>query len=211
MIKQINKKLHSQRGASFLFAILAFLVASMVSVTIVSAAYSGFKRVNSDREKQQAHLTLTSAAQLVRDEMLTTKYVKTTVTEYENGTAKELTDECTVSGTFKNEMKTAIESLAAANETYSSNAKAFTIESLEIDGAKTDTVEVCFSMKKDTADIYSVTFTMNIKDTKDVIFLTMKGDTKTETVTETENNTEKKTETVTISWIQPIISRTGAA
>lgn len=205
MIKQINKKLHSQRGASFLFAILAFLMASVVSVTIVSAAYSGFKRVNSDREKQQAHLTLTSAAQLVRDEMLDTKYVKTTVTEYENGTAKEPTIEYTVSGTFENEIKAAVES---ATSVYNST---FTIESLDIDGAKADEVEVCFSVKKDTADIYSVTFTMNIKDTKDVIFLTMKGDTKTETVTETENNTEKKTETVTISWTQPIISRTGAA
>lgn len=205
MIKQINKKLHSQRGASFLFAILAFLMASVVSVTIVSAAYSGFKRVHSDREKQQAHLTLTSAAQLVRDEMLTTKYVKKVETELVGG--KVTTKEDVPSGIFGEEMKTAIESLTDVNEVYNSIEPAFTIGNLDIEGVQTGVVEVCFSMKKDTADIYSVTFTMSLKDGGDVIFLTMKGDKKTETVIETE----KKTETTTISWTQPIISRTGAA
>ena len=37
-MKRIKKKLHSQSGASFLFALLAFLVAAMVSVTIVAPA-----------------------------------------------------------------------------------------------------------------------------------------------------------------------------
>ena len=49
-MERINKKIQSQSGASFLFALLAFLVAAMVSVTIVAAAVTTVKRVNSDRE-----------------------------------------------------------------------------------------------------------------------------------------------------------------
>ena len=94
-MERIKKKIHSQSGASFLLALLAFLVAAVVSVVIVTAAVTNVKRIYSDREAQQDHLTLLSAAQLVRDEMEKTRYIittttTTTTTTGENG--KEITE-----------------------------------------------------------------------------------------------------------------------
>ena len=83
----IKQKLKSENGASFLLALLAFLVAAMVCVTIITAATSSVKRVHSDRESQQMQLAITSAAQLVRDTMGETQYCITTVTTTENGNA----------------------------------------------------------------------------------------------------------------------------
>ena len=97
-MERIKEKLHSQSGASFLLALLAFLVAAVVSVVIVTAAVTNVKRIYSDREAQQDHLTLLSAAQLVRDEMEKTRYIittttTTTTTTGENG--KEITETVT--------------------------------------------------------------------------------------------------------------------
>lgn len=63
----IRKKLHSRSGASMLMALLLLLVAVMVSVVILSAASSAAKSVRSDREQQQTYLTVSSAAELMRD------------------------------------------------------------------------------------------------------------------------------------------------
>ena len=115
-MERIKEKLHSQSGASFLLALLAFLVAAVVSVVIVTAAVTNVKRIYSDREAQQDHLTLLSAAQLVRDEMEETKYIitttkteTTTTTIEENGTSTSTTDvtirvDKSAEGTFATEM-----------------------------------------------------------------------------------------------------------
>ena len=64
-MRQIRQKLHSRRGASLLFALLLFLVASMVSITILNAALTAAKRLKDDRAQEQEYLTLSSAARLV--------------------------------------------------------------------------------------------------------------------------------------------------
>ena len=100
----IKQKLKSENGASFLLALLAFLVAAMVCVTIITAATSSVKRVHSDRESQQMQLAITSAAQLVRDTMGETQYCITTVTTTEKGTTETKTDK-TAAGVFAQEIK----------------------------------------------------------------------------------------------------------
>lgn len=66
----VKEKLQSRRGASILMALLFLLVAMMVSVVIIAAAVSAAKSVRSDREQQQAYLTVSSAAGLMRDAVL---------------------------------------------------------------------------------------------------------------------------------------------
>lgn len=52
-----------------LMALLLLLVALMVSAVIISAALSAAASVREDREEQQLYLTVSSAAELVRDEL----------------------------------------------------------------------------------------------------------------------------------------------
>ena len=66
-LRALRKKLHSARGASLLFALLLLLVAAAVSATILSAAVSAAARISNDRLWQQRHLSLTSAAGLLRE------------------------------------------------------------------------------------------------------------------------------------------------
>lgn len=72
-MNKIKEKLKSKKGVSFLFALIAFIVASAVAVTIVTAAVTGVNRVNDDRKATQTHMTLTSAAEMVRDIMKDTE------------------------------------------------------------------------------------------------------------------------------------------
>ncbi len=66
----IRKKLKNSTGASILMALLLLLVAVMVSAVILAAAISASKTIRSDREQQQTYLTVSSAAELLRDSVV---------------------------------------------------------------------------------------------------------------------------------------------
>lgn len=80
-MRQLHHKLKSQSGVSVLVALILFLVASMVSVTILSAAVTAVKRVHDDRVQQQDYLAVSSAARLFAQCMEETTLTVTTVTE----------------------------------------------------------------------------------------------------------------------------------
>ena len=126
------KKLNSQRGASFLIALAGFLMAMMVAVTIISAAYTAVKDVYSDRESEQNHLTLSSAAELVRTELseTTCRIVETKDTK---DTSKS-TVTVTAEGPLAEEMKAAV--LAAKDglaDYQSTSATSFTVQASGLD------------------------------------------------------------------------------
>lgn len=171
MTKIINGKLHSQNGASFLFAMIIFLVASMVSVTIVTAAVSSVKRVHDDQKTQQTFLTLTSAAQLVRDEMENTKYITKIVSKNdETGNVQEISRTSTIEGTFGEEVKKAIESINPASPFYESQQKAIVVE---VEGLDMQPVNVSFVMKPDGDIKYQVVFSLSMGNSDEMLFLTM--------------------------------------
>ena len=60
-MKTIKKKLNSQSGVSILFALLLFLVATVVSLVIIVAATSSVKREASYKETIQKNIELDSA------------------------------------------------------------------------------------------------------------------------------------------------------
>lgn len=63
----IRRKLHSERGASMVLALGVFIVATMISMVIVSAAYSNARKLNSRKEKQQAYYAVKSAVGMLQD------------------------------------------------------------------------------------------------------------------------------------------------
>ncbi|MGN0169637.1 MAG: hypothetical protein ACI39H_02620 [Lachnospiraceae bacterium] len=213
----IKQKIHSQSGASFLFALLAFLVAAMVSITIVSAAVTSVRRVNSDREEQQEHLTLTSAAQLVRNGMESTEYIIEEITEeiisQGTGTTTDTTIQKSAIGMFATEMKTAVEHVDTYQSQYVSGADSGF--ELEITGAEMENVDVSFVMEAEAENKYKVIFTFVIKNSGETLFLTMNGVVDTgapETSTSQDETGSKKTTTTTtttITWNQPIINGLG--
>ena len=70
-------KLRDRRGASLLMALLLLLLATMVSVVILTAVSSAARHLSCDREAQQNYLTVSSAAELIRDSIAGDKYERT--------------------------------------------------------------------------------------------------------------------------------------
>lgn len=73
-MKKIREKLRSQSGASILIALLFFLLCAMVGASVLMAAASNAGKSRSSREEQQKYLTLSSALQLVCDELTAAEY-----------------------------------------------------------------------------------------------------------------------------------------
>ena len=65
MIKLIKNKLNSTCGASMVMAYFAFLLVTMVSLVIVSAALTNAKRLEKERQYEQAYLTGQSVANII--------------------------------------------------------------------------------------------------------------------------------------------------
>ena len=68
------KKLNSSRGASIILALVFLLVCVMVGSSVLMAAASNAGRSRSNRQEQQLYLVLSSALQLVADDLTGTKY-----------------------------------------------------------------------------------------------------------------------------------------
>lgn len=66
-MKTINKKLNSQSGVTILFAMLLFLVATVVSLVIIVAATSSVNRESSFKDSVQKNIELDSAVLMVKN------------------------------------------------------------------------------------------------------------------------------------------------
>lgn len=75
MTKRILKKLKSRRGASFLLALLFFLICSMVASSILMSSVSNAGKINSNKEEHQKYLILSSAVQLICDDLNKSDYI----------------------------------------------------------------------------------------------------------------------------------------
>lgn len=209
----LHAKLNSSRGMSMLMAILLLLVATMVSVVILSAATTGMKRAESDRAGQQAYLTVSSAAQLLRDEISDQSYTSTVTTYYldeahtqQDGDANSVITEA--GGAFGPLLNAALGtgSLVGYTNTFY----------MEVDGM--EQVKVLFAM--DTVPgpegtiTYNITAELTLADGTAQhncrMFLSLKG-----TVTETVNAGRLDStpvryfaeRTTVIRWGDPVISK----
>ena len=91
------KKLKNNSGATILMALLLILLAMAVGAAILTAAVSAAHHMKSDREAQQNYLTVSSAAELIRDSIAGDKYERTMTethtasTDAEGNTTHEVT------------------------------------------------------------------------------------------------------------------------
>jgi len=69
--QSVRQKLHSQRGASLLITLLFFMVCLLVASVTLTAASAGFSRTVKQRTEQKLYLSVSSAAQLLQNELET--------------------------------------------------------------------------------------------------------------------------------------------
>lgn len=74
-MEAMKNKFKSRRGASILLALLFLLVCMMVGASVVMAAASNAGKLDSNKTEQQKYLTLSSAVNLLVDELEHVKYV----------------------------------------------------------------------------------------------------------------------------------------
>lgn len=72
---KIQRKLHSESGVSILLALVVLLVASFISVTLLSASSSSVKTSSKNQTSIQDNLTLDSACKLLKNTMNHQKYI----------------------------------------------------------------------------------------------------------------------------------------
>ena len=156
------KKLKNNSGATILKALLLILLAMAVGAAILTAAVSAAHHMKSDREAQQNYLTVSSAAELIRDSIAGDSYErimtethtalkdaegnitgytvsrKAKVTDPPKGIMGEWLSACIENGNDNNEYA----SLKAFNDTIEVNLKINDDTSLR-------TVKAAFSAQKD--------------------------------------------------------------
>lgn len=160
------KKLKNERGESILMALLLLLLASVISALILTAATNAAHHLRNDRKAQQNYLTVSSAAELIRDSILQESYTRvwekvTTYTKDDAGTYVPKKEKTTLApGKFTGIMKAwlavGIEDNKNEGAKYASVAGCQdTIKvDISIEGEdKLQTVQAEFTMDKDTANI----------------------------------------------------------
>lgn len=85
-MQSVRQKLHSQRGASVVMALMFFLICLMVGGVMLTAASANAGRLSHLRKNEQAYLSLSSAARLLRDdfEEIQYRHEVETVTQNDN-------------------------------------------------------------------------------------------------------------------------------
>lgn len=160
------KKLKNERGESILMALLLLLLASVISALILTAATNAAHHLRNDRKAQQNYLTVSSAAELIRDSILQESYTRvwekvTTYTKDDAGTYVPKKEKTTLApGKFTGIMKAwlavGIEDNEKEGARYASVAGCQDTIKVDVpikgeDGLQT--VQAEFTMDKDTANI----------------------------------------------------------
>ena len=161
------KKMKNERGESILMALLLLLLASVISALILTAATNAAHHLRNDRKVQQNYLTVSSAAELIRDSILQESYTRVweKVTTYKKNDEGQYVwqkeDTKLVPGQFTGIMKAwlaeGIENNTNEGAKYASVAGyQDTIKvDVPIEGEEDglQTVQAEFTMDKDTANI----------------------------------------------------------
>lgn len=108
----IKKKICDTNGATMIMAMMLILVATMVSCVVLTAASTSAKHLQNDRLNQQAYLTVSSAAQLVREELCRETYsIVEKETESVNGSSEKITTVTQADGSFASVINPAMENV----------------------------------------------------------------------------------------------------
>lgn len=160
------KKLKNERGESILMALLLLLLASVISALILTAATNAAHHLRNDRKAQQNYLTVSSAAELIRDSILQESYTRvwekvTTYTKDDAGIYVPKEEKITLApGKFTGIMKAWLAAGIEDNEYKGAQYASVTgcQDTIKVDVPikgedGLQTVQAEFTMDKDTANI----------------------------------------------------------
>ncbi len=160
------KKLKNERGESILMALLLLLLASVISALILTAATNAAHHLRNDRKAQQNYLTVSSAAELIRDSILQESYTRvwekvTTYTKDDAGTYVPKEEKTTLApGKFTGIMRAWLAAGIENNENEGARYASVTgcQDTIKVDVPikgedGLQTVQAEFTMDKDTANI----------------------------------------------------------
>ncbi len=160
------KKLKNERGESILMALLLLLLASVISALILTAATNAAHHLRNDRKVQQNYLTVSSAAELIRDSILQESYTRvwekvTTYTKDDAGTYVPKEEKTTLApGKFTGIMRAWLAAGIENNENEGARYASVTgcQDTIKVDVPikgedGLQTVQAEFTMDKDTANI----------------------------------------------------------
>lgn len=141
------KKLKNNSGATILMALLLILLAMAVGAAILTAAVSAAHHMKSDREAQQNYLTVSSAAELIRDSIAGDKYERTMTETHTANTDEEGHTTYTVSYSTNVNYPTGImgQWMSACIEDGSENVQYASLKDFK------DTIEVDLKIDEDTS------------------------------------------------------------
>jgi len=92
----IQNKLKSKNGASIFMGLMFLLVCVMVGTVVLVASTASAGKLAEQREREQAYLNVSSAAELIKDRICKTKYERTDKKTEESGVVT--TANCSVEG-----------------------------------------------------------------------------------------------------------------
>ena len=177
-MNKMKNKLKSESGVSVLFALLLFLVVSMVSVTILSAATSSVKRTHAVKLNTQDTLALDSASLLLEKGITGCEY---TVTK-KDGTL--LNESITGDSPFEEELLNISRSIVN-NNFMTNDTDLFSVEATNMDTVK---VTYCVSYKDGS---YVVSFGLTTDEDSNISYVNYTLDYST---------SGNKNENITIKW-----------
>lgn len=198
----LKRKLRSELGVTLLMALLFFLLCALGSSVVLAAGSTASGRIAGLEQDQQAFYTVTSAAQVLQEEINGTSFAGKQETPGE----KSIT--IPVSGSLSNLMNTAVESVYINGVPYEDT---LTIRPQ----SKTDTfgaVKASFTMDKD----YNISIALSLNDAelsnKYQCVVTAKGNSHITSVTETRNDSKGNEDTVLITttditWSDALIKK----
>lgn len=203
-MKLFYRKLHSSKGATMLMALALLLVATAVSVVIVSAAVSNATTVRSTRIQEQQLLTVSSAAELMRNSITKAEITVTNTYEKKNEAMNWslIRQQFVCTDVFFGEsILSAIEEMEKSGATVGAVRKIFSITAAE-NGYQEVQMKLLIE-RNGEKDSYDLTALFSCGETS-MIFV-MSG-TRTVASSTSENDT-LKTDTITVKWVPVEIKR----
>jgi len=205
MKNKIVKKITNKDGATLIIALLMMLIAALVCGIIISAALTSVKTAKNDFDNQQAYLTVSSAAEIVKSKIESTKCSSKRVEVYstnpENGGALESSTYITTSsGSFRDWIEAAFAFIDKYGEVKSYQRNMI----IEAEGLE----QVTASFQMDSSYNIKVTFTLEDKKNRVSPFLVLEINSSgkdnsaevTEAVRDEDNKYVISTKYPEISW-----------
>ena len=198
----LKRKLRSESGVTLLMALLFFLLCALGSSVVLAAGSTASGRIAGLEQDQQAFYTVTSAAQVLQEEINGTSFTGKQETPGE----KSIT--IPVYGSLSNLMNTAVESVYINGVPYEDTLTIRPQSMTDTFGA----VKAAFTMDKD----YNISIALSLNDAelsnKYQCVVTAKGNSHITAVTETRNDSEGNDypvliTTTDITWSDALIKK----